>query len=769
MTDMLKSQRELLDTFIGTEGFDFEVIRDHKNFDLGTKILYLERAITQDCHTFLLALDKLYNPDLLDQERAANLEFIRSLKRINDLCFNNEINYGEDKIENTKEALTHYFGRVGDAIVPADFQANIQAIIRDRIDELCSGKEAKVAAQKAASEAAEVDIVRETGWREELDLPMAQQEQRPPPPLDRLNDAQYQQLLSEMKKILVESPHDFSIAYRLMGEFHITCANFRAVDTAEAAALLRSVVVRLMNSVHVSLDGLLALDPEMRAGLLRDPVGVDRLVNIVRIPLAALLELNPTVCAELIKNSLGVDTLVNGARIPIADLLALDSKAHKKILGGNSEAVRALMKDVNISLATLLALDPVVQEALLQNAREVNRLVNEARIPLTNLLAVNPEMLHLLIWRSHVVVRWVTEENISFERLSGLPIPQLRTVLLEPSSEAARVILNPSPPSSSGPQPDRTAAQSSLTAEQYRRFFHELRQMVSDDYVGDGRTLNPPLYSSRVRSSMTEAQYQQLLHEMRQVIDGDLVETHRLTVEFRVRFASFDGIASEPEVAELLDAVVVHLVNEVPISVDNLLVLDPTARAALLLNPIGVDRLVNNVHILLGDLLGLAPAVRGELIRHSVGVDILVNEAHVPLASLLALNPTVLSEILSAGVVVSMRDLVNRVHIPFASLVALDSGVRKELLQNSVSVERLVNDAHVSSTTLVALGLDVLTLLLYRPSAVVQLLNVERIPFERLSGLPVPQLRAVLLDPGSVVAREILNPPPPSSEPRPHM
>lgn len=43
------AQQEFLNTLIGKEGIYFETVRNDEVFDLGTKILYLERAITQDC------------------------------------------------------------------------------------------------------------------------------------------------------------------------------------------------------------------------------------------------------------------------------------------------------------------------------------------------------------------------------------------------------------------------------------------------------------------------------------------------------------------------------------------------------------------------------------------------------------------------------------------------------------------------------------------------------------------------------------------------
>ena len=85
------TQRELLDSFIAEEGIYFTTIPEDEVFNLGTKILYLERAISQNCQDFLQSLDKLYAPDLDGEAKTANIEFIRALKLINDCCFNNQV------------------------------------------------------------------------------------------------------------------------------------------------------------------------------------------------------------------------------------------------------------------------------------------------------------------------------------------------------------------------------------------------------------------------------------------------------------------------------------------------------------------------------------------------------------------------------------------------------------------------------------------------------------------------------------------------------
>jgi len=164
------TQRELLDSFIAEEGIYFTTIQEDEVFNLGTKILYLERAISQNCQDFLQSLDKLYAPDLGGEAKTANIEFIRALKLINDCCFNNQVKYGQ---YGTRATLTHFFGSLGE-IDPGDFQTTVQTIINQQIAALREGHLEEVTSQKTARETAETDIARQTGWRAELDLPVTQ-------------------------------------------------------------------------------------------------------------------------------------------------------------------------------------------------------------------------------------------------------------------------------------------------------------------------------------------------------------------------------------------------------------------------------------------------------------------------------------------------------------------------------------------------------------------------------------------------------------------
>lgn len=67
-----------------------ETFENYSNFDVATKVLYLDRAITQSRDAFVQSLDKLDQLDQLETYNAQQLDIILTLKTINDLCVNDQ-------------------------------------------------------------------------------------------------------------------------------------------------------------------------------------------------------------------------------------------------------------------------------------------------------------------------------------------------------------------------------------------------------------------------------------------------------------------------------------------------------------------------------------------------------------------------------------------------------------------------------------------------------------------------------------------------------
>lgn len=166
------AQLDSLDDLIGKEGVHYLAIMENDNADLGTKVLYLERAITQNLKDFLASLDKLYRPHARGESRKKNIELIRSLKFINDICFNHELKFG---VHGTKKALVHYFRPLGSGIDANAFHQQIRLMIHARIGESVRDVNEKAKQERERRLAYEKRIVADAAWRVTLDLPMDQQ------------------------------------------------------------------------------------------------------------------------------------------------------------------------------------------------------------------------------------------------------------------------------------------------------------------------------------------------------------------------------------------------------------------------------------------------------------------------------------------------------------------------------------------------------------------------------------------------------------------
>jgi len=193
------AQLSLLKSFIGAgltkeenheKGFLIEAIESSKAADLGTKILYLRRAISQPCHLFLTSLDKLYKIYRDDKEKNnENLDFIRSLKKINDMCFNNNILQG---VYGVRPCLTQDFGRLRSKDITiedetAAFKKNVKMMIRDNIKLLKKGQQKKIRNQIIARKEAEKTIIGNLAWRTLLELPGEQRTLGATQPLNPLS------------------------------------------------------------------------------------------------------------------------------------------------------------------------------------------------------------------------------------------------------------------------------------------------------------------------------------------------------------------------------------------------------------------------------------------------------------------------------------------------------------------------------------------------------------------------------------------------------
>lgn len=126
---------ELLESFYGAEGSDYEIIRDYSAIDINTKIRYLQKAVSETEVVFLASLDRLYAPIQIPDEEKKQIEFLATLKRINTLATDGVIRYrytSEVGIEN-KPLVKHLFASIVSAEALEKIKKNADVVMKYQV------------------------------------------------------------------------------------------------------------------------------------------------------------------------------------------------------------------------------------------------------------------------------------------------------------------------------------------------------------------------------------------------------------------------------------------------------------------------------------------------------------------------------------------------------------------------------------------------------------------------------------------------------------
>ena len=179
-----------------------ETIEAYEAIDIGTRLLFLQRAISLDFTKFNLFLDLLHVPNLFAVDEQPYRDFLFSLKSINNLCFNNKVQYEEFGI---RYALPHYLkntGKFNQSIIKTFVRERFREKI-DKIHQDMDDSDLKLIQQRQVVEFLRIiDLIREgkdiaegAGWRTDLKCieSLTQAERRLP------KVCQYLQILSEFK------------------------------------------------------------------------------------------------------------------------------------------------------------------------------------------------------------------------------------------------------------------------------------------------------------------------------------------------------------------------------------------------------------------------------------------------------------------------------------------------------------------------------------------------------------------------------------------
>jgi hypothetical protein len=342
----------------------FNLIESYQPLDVGTKVLYLERAISEDCYTFLESLDRVYDPSLTGQAKQNNLNFIHALKLINDYYLNNS-----------------------DTV--------LAQMIKDKIN-LLNNEVIDIAKLKAAREKAESRMLDQCywptgGWRVELNLPADQVSAYDK---SRAKDTscvlggvispeECLTLSAGVRNVICRSP----VRARDLIRFGLTLSQLqKETDETLAELIKQSIDIQyLRDNTYHSMSKFFELDPKVRSLLAAHSTEVIRLQNSAYLTMSRLATLDQHVLLEVIKHPNAFCMLVSASvGFKLDDLLELKSDRFSELLN-NSIVVVDLVTKQSIPVNHLLALSREELQTVFKdsNSEESQRILNPPKSGLT--------------------------------------------------------------------------------------------------------------------------------------------------------------------------------------------------------------------------------------------------------------------------------------------------------------------------------------------------------------------------------------------------
>lgn len=123
-----KTQKEVLEGSWGFEGDILSSILSNNNVPNDIKVVYLLKAISEDCETFNRSLDLLFAP--VEAQNQDYIDFLVALKRTNDICFNHDFLNGEFGLKKTQDLFLGNLGPFDSKEVKTEIQTLVHAGIQ---------------------------------------------------------------------------------------------------------------------------------------------------------------------------------------------------------------------------------------------------------------------------------------------------------------------------------------------------------------------------------------------------------------------------------------------------------------------------------------------------------------------------------------------------------------------------------------------------------------------------------------------------------------
>jgi hypothetical protein len=349
---------DLLNEFIGPEGCFFQTIIEHSGFSLGCKIIYLKRAVTLNCEAFLNCLDTLYH-----QNNSSSLEFIRPLKHLNDLCFNNTIKIGKF---GTKLALDFFFSAINPNINPTLFQEFIVESINKSIATLQNQQDPDLLKAELCQQIFKEDqVLFNPRWRHQEGLPLEQLRRKeeylscPNLVIDNLSPMK----LAELKHPIIQNLIYFGI---------LSHEQFQQLNPAQYLVLTDIIINQILLKSNIKIEERL---------MVRDETQLQNIIDAYHheIPAGALsfadvLNLSNIQCRLIDKfitlHEIGVTNL------PLRDLLRLNNNQIENL---HQASIQFLLFGEVLNFQEAINISPSQRNRILRG--ETSDVVREIKYP----------------------------------------------------------------------------------------------------------------------------------------------------------------------------------------------------------------------------------------------------------------------------------------------------------------------------------------------------------------------------------------------------
>lgn len=383
------SQQKFLEALIGPLGQITKAIKSFPGCHQSTKLLYFKRAVYQQGETFLNSIDKLFHPNLSEHEFQNLLEFVQMLKLLNDLCFNNLIDYQEQQ---SYPALLCYFGN--ESVDSEEIQRTIQAMVGKRSTEILSQLPISIFLEIQIRKLLEKEIQQNMEWRAYSNLPGSQR-----PLLD-----------SRPRNII--NPHLYTNSQDVANsveEFE-KYANLSQIDLSTRIQILKNFEdFRSLLRAQIQLKDFLCFSTHERQYMLNKAKIIILFLNSMNLYPKQFMKM-PFAKKEFFLNAF------EGINIIIYQISTRQSPL-KEELELHLSAIFNYCFIHQMPLETQLVLPFPFRQLLYIHYDKVNRLVNDFDISLDKIIVLTYEPLEAILSNFNGLLKLLSHQTISFEQL----------------------------------------------------------------------------------------------------------------------------------------------------------------------------------------------------------------------------------------------------------------------------------------------------------------------------------------------------------------